>query len=264
MSSRVLRDDLWTSEPIDQLHDKTFRLYVCLINAADDYGLVETGFGHICRAAPLKRWNGEEVAKMLGELTDSKVILPYSVTYKGYAAIDKWQAFIRSMKPRCPMPTFGMGHVRMPYGFKNSRVRLAASLILKHLDIKDTTPGSTQGSSGDDLGHEGNKELGVGKKGRREKEVKKKKPARPSIDASPFPTDFQLTESMFSSGLKLGLTREEISRAFIRFCDNAQAKGHMYASWPAAFRTWCGFNADRKRKEDPPIDLTEGGKYVVS
>ncbi len=261
MSSRVLRDDLWTSEPIDQLHDKTFRLYVCLINAADDYGLVETGFGHICRAAPLKRWNGEEVAKMLGELTDSKVILPYSVTYKGYAAIDKWQAFIRSMKPRCPMPTFGMGHVRMPYGFKNSRVRLAASLILKHLDIKDTTPGSTQGSSGDDLGHEGSRE--EGKKGVKKKKRDGRAP-RAHLPATPLPDGFELTDSMFSSGLKLGLDRDEVKRAFVRFCDNAQAKGHLYASWPAAFRTWCGFDADRKRKEDPPVDLTDGGKYVVS
>jgi hypothetical protein len=187
MSSRVLRDDLWTSEPIGRLHDKTFRLYVCLINAADDYGLVETAFGHIRRAAPLSNWTSEEVAKMLGELFDAEVLLPYKSLDKTFAAIDKWQCFMRSVKPRCPIPSFGLGHIRMPFGFKNARVRECAALLLKHLDIKGTTPGSPRGVSRDDLGHEGNRELGVGSREEGKKKKRKKPPLTPPLFDWPCP-----------------------------------------------------------------------------
>jgi hypothetical protein len=180
VSSRVLRDDLWTSEPIGRLHDKTFRLYVCLINAADDYGLVDTGFGEISRAAPLTRWSPEEVQKMLGEMFDSEVLLPYRVHAKSYCAVDKWQCFMRSVKPKHPIPSFGLGHIRMPYGFKNQRVREAASLLLRHLDIK----GIPQGVPRDDLGHEGSKEEGNREEGKK-KEISS---SSSSVDTVPTPS----------------------------------------------------------------------------
>jgi hypothetical protein len=228
MSSRVLRDDLWTSEPIGRLHDKTFRLYVCLINAADDYGLVETGFGHIRRAAPLTNWTVEDISKMLGELADAEALFPYQSGGKSYAAIDKWQCFMRSVKPRCPMPTFGMGHVRMPFGFKNSRVRECASLILKHLDIKGTTPGITRGVTGDDLGHEGSRELGVGSR-EEGKKKKKRKEQDPGFAGPAGPVD--AAQEIWSFGVEV-LTRDgkkpltdEAARSFI---------GSLRKIWPDA------------------------------
>lgn len=169
MSSRVLRDDLWTSETINSLHDKTFRLYLCLINAADDFGLVDTSYGAIRRAAPLLGWNREEIAKMLAELTDTGAIRPYEVAGKPFAAIEKWRAYVKSVKPKHPMPSFGMGHCRAPYGFKTDRVKVAASLILKHLDIERASPEKPQDAPGDSL-----EENGVRGKGKGVREKRKR------------------------------------------------------------------------------------------
>lgn len=133
MSSRVIRGGLVDSETVAGLHDRTFRLYMHLILSADDYGLVETDFGPIRRAAPLMDWNRELVAKMLGELTDTRLILPYEVANKRYAAIAKWQSSINCLAPRCPIPSFGMGHVLRPSKFKSERVREEAGKILSHI-----------------------------------------------------------------------------------------------------------------------------------
>jgi len=155
MSSRVVRDDLWTSERVNHLHDKTFRLYVCLINAADDFGLVGIGFGPIKRASPLLPWTREEIAKMLGELTDAGLIRPYERDGKAFAAIEKWQSFVRSTQPKNPIPTFGLTHILKPTGFKDQKTRKIASLLLNHLEQPGTTPGSPQGSPRAHLGNEG-------------------------------------------------------------------------------------------------------------
>jgi hypothetical protein len=264
VSSRVLRDDLWTSEPIGRLHDKTFRLYVCLINAADDYGLVDTGFGEISRAAPLARWAPEDIQKMLSEMYDAEILLPYRVQAKTYCAVDKWQCFMRSVKPKHPIPSFGLGHIRMPYGFKNQRVRQAASLLLNHLDIK----GTPQGVPGDDLGHEGKKGVGSREEGKKGKRRRDGTGARSPKASVPIPADFALTTDLLAQCINRGLTKPEVERAFTRFTDNARAKGYEYKDWPAAFRTWCNFDVERKIKagddpNDPDAYLREGG-YTLS
>lgn len=140
MSSRVIRGGLVDSEVIAALHDRTFRLYIHLLLSADDYGLVETDFGPIRRSTSLLDWNRELVAKMLGELTDAYLILPYEVAGKRYSAIAKWQSSINCLAPRCPVPSFGMGHVLRPSKFKSEKVREEAGKILSH--IKELVPNS--------------------------------------------------------------------------------------------------------------------------
>jgi hypothetical protein len=134
MVSRVLRDGIVDSEAIAVLHDRTFRLYVHLILRADDYGLVEIDYGPIKRAAPLLDWNRELVAKMLSELVDAAMLIPYEVEGKRYAAIAKWQSNVNSKSPKHPIPPFGMGHVRKPYKYKSSEVREAAQKILRNIN----------------------------------------------------------------------------------------------------------------------------------
>jgi hypothetical protein len=266
MSSRVLRDDLWTSERVNALHDKTFRLYLCLINAADDYGLVEIGFGAIKRAAPLLAWTREEVAKMLGELTDANLIRPYEANGKAFAAIERWQTRVNCWQPKYPIPSFGLTHCLMPTGFKDQRTRSAASLILKHLAFESEPPGDPKGTTGAPPVTEGVRGKGEGV---REKEKKKRRNGARSPKASlPLPDDFALTAELLAQCVKRGLTKPEVERAFTRFTDNAKAKGHQYADWPAAFRTWCNFDVERKIKagedpNDPDAYLREGG-YTVS
>jgi hypothetical protein len=164
MSSRVLRDDLWTSERVNALHDKTFRLYVCLINSADDYGLVEISWAEVRRAAPLLSWGREELQKMLGELTDAALILPYEIGGKAFAAIAKWRSYVQSMRSRYPQPTFGMSHCDMPYGYKDHKTRVAAALILKHLRIEIGPLGVAQGSPSPPPETEGVRGKGEGSK----------------------------------------------------------------------------------------------------
>jgi hypothetical protein len=263
MGSRVLRDDLWTSERVNALHDKTFRLYICLINAADDYGLVEVGFGAIRRAAPLLSWSREEVAKMLGELTDAELIRPYQHEGKPYAAMEKWRANVNSYRPKNPIPSFGMGHCGIPLWFKDFKTRRAAALILKHLPIESGPPAVHESPTRDALETKREEVRGKREEVREKKKEKDGRAPRARRPVVPIPDDFALTDALIAHGKKLGLTGSEVERAFGRFCDNARAKAHTYADWPAAFRTWCGFDADRKRKEDPEIDLTDGGRYIV-
>jgi len=134
MASRILRDGLLDSEPVSTLHDRTFRLYIHLLLAADDYGLVAIGYGPIKRAAPLMDWNREIVAKMLGELTDAGLIIPYSVDGKQFAAIAKWKSAINSLSPKHAMPPFGMGHVVGVNWYKSKEIREAASKILNPIN----------------------------------------------------------------------------------------------------------------------------------
>lgn len=137
MTSRVIRDGLLDSEAVAALHDKTYRLYTHLLLAADDFGLVGVGYGPIKRAAPLMDWSREIVAKMLGELTDAGLILPYESGGKQFAAIAKWKSAINCMAPKHPIPTFGMCHVIGAYRFKSAAVREAVLKIAPH--IKELT-----------------------------------------------------------------------------------------------------------------------------
>ena len=134
MSSRILRDGLLDSETVSALHDRTFRLYIHLMLAADDFGLTAIGFGPIKRAAPLADWNREIIAKMLGELTDAGLILPYEVDGKQYAAIAKWKSAINCLSPKHPIPLFGMHHVLTPYRYKSKEVREASRKLLNHIN----------------------------------------------------------------------------------------------------------------------------------
>jgi hypothetical protein len=87
MSDRVIRQEVWFSESFESLSSDAFRLFVALTNAADDYGLLEVSYGAIKRAAPLRTWSAEGVAKLLGELAAAGLILPYEVDSKCLAAI---------------------------------------------------------------------------------------------------------------------------------------------------------------------------------
>jgi hypothetical protein len=130
MSDRVIRQEVWFSESFESLSSDAFRLFVALTNAADDYGLLEVSYGAIKRAAPLRTWSAEGVAKLLGELAAAGLILPYEVDSKSLAAISPWQSRVNSEKPRHPIPPWGLSHCLRPTGFKSSKVKAAASALL--------------------------------------------------------------------------------------------------------------------------------------
>jgi hypothetical protein len=210
MPARVIRNGLIDSEIIAALHDRTFRLYVHLLLSADDYGLVEIDFGPVRRAAPLLDWNRELVAKMLGELVDAALILPYEVEGKRYAAIARWRSWVNSTKPKHPTPAFGMAHVLQPYYFKSQSVREAASKFLSHLKelgLKSPPPVPPQGGAGSPLVVEGVRGKGV-----------KIKPAEP--DGSLDPVWGPGLQTLITAGI-----REDQARSFV---------GALLGSWTAA------------------------------
>lgn len=141
MPSRVIREGLLSSEAVAALHDRTFRLYVALILSADDFGLVEIGYGPIREAtALLDGWNRELVAKMLGELTDARLILPYEVGRKRYAALDRWGGYINSRRPKHPLPSWGTTHITKRLEFKDAATRIETSQYFKHLVSHSAPP----------------------------------------------------------------------------------------------------------------------------
>jgi len=246
MPSRIIRESLLDSERFgNATHDAQF-LFMQLLILADDYGLVPVGsFFLKKRTTAVSGLVDEQIAALLLNLADQDLIRLYTSPTIGqrFAYIPRFGNWPRALKPKWPLPP--EPHLSEIKGLMEKRSADALRVHSKRTASSHETETETETET------------------EKKKKKKGRSRARSSVIASPFPADFQLTEPMFSSGLKLGLTREEIARAFIRFCDNAQAKGHEYKDWPAAFRTWCGYDAERKRKDDPPLDLTEGGRYIV-
>ena len=158
VGNRVLREGLLDSEKIASLHDRTFRLWIHLLLSADDYGLVEIGYGPIKRNSALLDWSRDMVSKMLAELVDAELIIPYEHSRKCYAAIKNWRSTIRSVRPKHPIPQFGMIHICEPYGFKDKATRIEALEIINNINgyEENRVPlGIPQGIPRLPLGHEG-------------------------------------------------------------------------------------------------------------
>jgi hypothetical protein len=245
MPNRVIREAILDSEAYHALSIDARCLFFELLLNADDYGLVPVGDLYLKRHCPSCEGKSlQAIAGFLDQIATQQMIVIYrNEAGNRFAAIPKFGNSPRSVKPKWPLP---------PEPLLSRIKELHEKRIASAMHLRSTRIASAPVTVTETVTVTEKKKRKTGRSR-----------ARSPVTASPFPADFQLTEPMFSSGLKLGLSREEIARAFIRFCDNAQAKGHEYKDWPAAFRTWCGYDAERKRKEDPPLDLTEGGRYIV-
>lgn len=62
-------------------------------------------------AVPLLDWTLPTVAKLLGELVDQGLLLPYEDTGKQYAAVARWSQRIEAKRPKFPMPPWGRDHI---------------------------------------------------------------------------------------------------------------------------------------------------------
>lgn len=112
MPNRVLREGLRSSEAINSLSDAAERLYVRLLVSADDYGLLEMRPSWVkAHAVPLLDWTLPTVAKLLGELVDQALLLPYEDAGKQYAAVSRWSQRIEAKRPKFPMPPWGREHI---------------------------------------------------------------------------------------------------------------------------------------------------------
>jgi hypothetical protein len=72
----------------------------------------------------------------------------------------------------------------------------------------------------------------------------KRASGKPRATLTFAPEQFEVTEGLYESGAKRGLTRARVESEVDKFLDHHRAKGNQFADWAAAFRTWMG-NANK-------------------
>lgn len=278
MPNRVLREGLLHSELISNLHDKTARLWLALFLSADDFGLVEIGFGPIKRAAPLFDWNRETVEKMLLELVDAPLIIPYSESGKRFAVMCKWAAKVNSSRPKHPPPPFGFEHIIQIYGYKDQKTRQESAKYIKHLSsasgtldnsrlitsaepVPEEVRGKREEVRGKREGQEQNLDLGITKTevlGKTEvlsRVAEKLQHPQKSV-ATRIPKDWAMSPEFLEAGQAIfsGWEPEHFAAVADQFRDYWLAKAGKDAlkvDWLATWRTW--LRRETTRPTLPPI-----------
>ncbi len=250
MPNRVIRDGLIDSEAVAALHDKTFRLYMFMLLSTDDFGLLPIDYGAIKHISPMLEWTREMIAKMLEELVDAGLIMPYEADGKPYAAMSKSKNYIRSMRPKHPIPPFGLVNMLPPLGFKNALVKNSYQKLMNEINetnLNRDTPGIPQGYPREPLGVP-NK---LGSKEVRNLEVKKdqerlatsspksisnssKSKKRFEKDQAGMPDSWRA----YCKEKRPLLDPDEIYEEFSDYWLASASPSAHKLDWDAAFRTW--------------------------
>lgn len=128
MPNRVLREGLIYSEAINRVSEGAEMLYVRMLAAADDFGLIEIGAAYLkSRCLPARNVDLDRIDAMVAEMTKPTVglVRPYEVDGKRYGAIEKWDQRRFALKPKCPLPPWGTDHIRG--GYVDPRARATAT-----------------------------------------------------------------------------------------------------------------------------------------
>jgi hypothetical protein len=107
MPDRILRADILTSEPVNQLSWPAEVFYRRLMSVVDDFGRYE-GRPSLLRAAlyPLQidKVSEPDVVKWMGEVSKAGLVRKYTVDGKEYVEITKFRQRLRAMKSKYPAP----------------------------------------------------------------------------------------------------------------------------------------------------------------
>jgi hypothetical protein len=109
MSSRILADDILSSETLNELCPEQECLWYRLLVSADDYGCMDARpIVVLARCYPLRigKIQPEQIAEWLQELAQVGLITLYQVDGKDYLRIAKWEEHqrIRTKRHKCPLP----------------------------------------------------------------------------------------------------------------------------------------------------------------
>lgn len=116
MPNRVMRDGLIYSGPVNTVSIDAECLFVRIVLAADDFGLIEVDPVFLkARCLPAREVSVSRIAALSKELFDSGLLRPYEHGGKRYAAVDKWDQRRFAKKPKYPMPPWGHEHIRGGY-----------------------------------------------------------------------------------------------------------------------------------------------------
>jgi len=116
MPNRVLRDGLIYSETVNAATEDGELLYVRVLLAADDFGLLEASPGFLkARCLPARGWDVARIKAALTDLFNVGLLRSYEAAGKPYAAVAKWDQRRFAKHPKYPMPPWGVEHIRGGY-----------------------------------------------------------------------------------------------------------------------------------------------------
>lgn len=121
MPNRILREGIMSSGPINKVSEAAETLYVRMLVAADDFGLVELTPEFLkARCLPLRSISYEDIEKRVAELTaggreGGALVWPYEADGKRLGAVAKWDQRRFALRPKFPMPPWGNAHIRGGY-----------------------------------------------------------------------------------------------------------------------------------------------------
>ena len=148
MPNRALREGLIHSEAVNRVSELAEMLYVRMLLAADDFGLLEMGSAFLkSRCLPARNIGLDVIDGLVAELTKKPtvggdaLVRVYEVSGKRYGAIDKWDQRRFALKPKCPLPPWGTEHIRG--GYVDPRARSAGDATVA--PQKRQSPGRING-----------------------------------------------------------------------------------------------------------------------
>ena len=109
MSSRILADDILSSETLNELCPEQECLWYRILVSVDDYGCMDARpIVVLARCYPLRvtELTPEQVDAWLHDLAKVGLITMYQVDGKAYLQVGKWEQHqrIRSKRHKCPLP----------------------------------------------------------------------------------------------------------------------------------------------------------------
>lgn len=109
MPNRILREGIKSSGAVNALTDRAFRLYIHLISAADDFGLLEWNSMWLkTTAVPGLSWTPDEIERLMSEEIEGRgLVRTYEHNKKTYAAVEKWEQRRDAKYPKFPAPPWG-------------------------------------------------------------------------------------------------------------------------------------------------------------
>lgn len=107
MPSRIVREGILTSEPVNELSPPAEVFYRRLLNIVDDYGAWHAGV-KLLRAylypLQLDRVTDTDIAGWMDDCTRQKLIKVYEKNGKNYLLVTKFDQQVRTKRSKHPLP----------------------------------------------------------------------------------------------------------------------------------------------------------------
>ncbi len=231
MPNRILRENILSSERIEQLDAPAEVFYRRLMSKVDDHGLFDGRLAMLRSTLyPLRidRVREADIARWIAACEKAGVIALYSIDGKPYGQMldTKWQA--RS-EPKFPAPPWGIGEHQKPDANSCAQVQTSAPVF------------------------------GVGVVVENGDGVARKRATRTKAVKTPIPEGFTASERVVTWAREHGFDRiDEHLQAFARKC---VAKAYTYADWDSAFmeairEDWAKLRGRAPNGAAPPAEST--------